>query len=283
MNLLRPGINDLRFPPVEAASPEGLLAIGGDLRPERLLEAYRHGIFPWYSDDQPILWWSPDPRAVLIPAKLKVSRSLRKTLRRGTFRVSLDQAFGAVMNACAGPRHSGTYKCRERHDCADAGGTAPRMAEADSCREQGPKATPGALAEDAGSDRGSQPSGTWITPEMRDAYARLHALGYAHSVEVWYDDQLVGGLYGVALGAAFFGESMFSHATDASKVALVHLVHQLEAWGYTLVDCQVASAHLFSLGAEEIPRADFLTRLAQALAQPGRRPPWRFDTDLEVK
>lgn len=282
MNLLRPGTNYLRFPPVEAASPEGLLAIGGDLRPERLLEAYRHGIFPWYSDNQPILWWSPDPRTVLTPAKLKVSRSLRKTLRRGAFRVSLDQAFGAVMRACAGPRHTGTYEYREGHDCTDPGGTAPRMAEIESCREQGPSATPGAVAEDAGSGRGNQPSGTWITPEMRDAYARLHTLGYAHSVEVWHDEQLVGGLYGVALGAAFFGESMFSHATDASKVAFVHLVRQLEAWGYTLIDCQVASAHLLSLGAVEIPRADFLARLAAALQRPGRPVPWRFDSDLKV-
>ncbi len=233
MNILRPDTSDLRFPPVEASTPEGLVAIGGDLRPERLLEAYRRGIFPWYSDDQPILWWSPDPRTVLFPAKLKVSRSLRKTLRQGKFRVSLDQAFDAVMRACAGPR-------------------------------------------------GNQPSGTWITPAMLEAYVRLHALGHAHSVEVWDDGQLVGGLYGVALGAAFFGESMFSRATDASKVAFVRLVRQLEAWGYTLVDCQVASAHLFSLGAEEIPRADFLARLAAALARPGRPAPWRFDIDIEV-
>jgi leucyl/phenylalanyl-tRNA--protein transferase len=233
MNILRPGTNDLHFPPVETSTPEGLVAIGGDLRPERLLAAYRHGIFPWYSDNQPILWWSPDPRTVLFPAKLNVSHSLRKTLRQGKFRVSLDQAFGAVMRACAGPR-------------------------------------------------GNQPSGTWITPEMLDAYVRLHALGYAHSVEAWDDGKLVGGLYGVALGTAFFGESMFSRATDASKVAFVHLVRQLEAWGYTLVDCQVASAHLFSLGAEEIPRADFLARLAAALARPGRPAPWRFDSDLEV-
>ncbi len=233
MNLLRPNTNDLRFPPVETASPEGLVAIGGDLRPERLLAAYRHGIFPWYGDDQPILWWSPDPRTVLFPAKLKIARSLRKTLRQGKFRVTLDQAFGAVMRACAGPR-------------------------------------------------GNPPSGTWITPEMIDAYTRLHALGHAHSVEAWDDGQLVGGLYGVALGAAFFGESMFSRATDASKVAFARLVRQLEAWGYTLVDCQVASAHLFSLGAEEIPRAEFLARLADALARPGRPAPWRFDDDIKV-
>ncbi|OGI43872.1 MAG: leucyl/phenylalanyl-tRNA--protein transferase [Candidatus Muproteobacteria bacterium RBG_16_64_11] len=233
MNLLRPGTNDLRFPPVETSTPEGLVAVGGDLRPERLLAAYRHGIFPWYGADQPILWWSPDPRTVLFPAKLKIARSLRKTLRQGKFRVTLDQAFDTVMRACAGPR-------------------------------------------------GDQPSGTWITPAMHEAYVRLHALGHAHSVEAWDDGQLVGGLYGVALGAAFFGESMFSRATDASKVAFVHLVRQLEAWGYALVDCQVASAHLFSLGAEEIPRTDFLAQLAAALARPGRPAPWRFDSDLEV-
>jgi leucyl/phenylalanyl-tRNA--protein transferase len=233
MNLLRPNTNDLRFPPVETSTPEGLVAIGGDLRPERLLAAYRHGIFPWYSEDQPILWWSPDPRTVLFPAKLKISRSLRKTLRQGKFLVSFDQAFGEVMRACAGAR-------------------------------------------------GNQPPGTWITPAMLDAYTRLHTLGHAHSVEVWDDGQLVGGLYGVALGAAFFGESMFSRTTDASKVAFAHLVRQLEAWGYTLIDCQVASAHLFSLGAEEIPRAEFLARLAAALVRPGRPAPWRFDDDIKV-
>lgn len=233
MNLLRPNSNDLRFPPVSQASDEGLLAVGGDLRPERLLEAYRNGIFPWYSRGQPILWWSPDPRTVLFPAKLKVSRSLRKRLRQGGYRISIDEAFGEVMRACAGPR-------------------------------------------------GRSPSGTWITPEMLAAYTRLHALGHAHSVEAWDGEELVGGLYGVALGAAFFGESMFSRATDASKVAFAHLVRQLEAWGYALIDCQVASEHLFSLGAEEIPRTEFLAGLAAALEQPGRSVPWRFDSDLKV-
>ncbi len=233
MNILRQDANDLKFPPVESSSPEGLLAVGGDLRPERLLEAYRHGIFPWYSRGQPILWWSPDPRTVLLPAKLKLTRSLRKTLRHDGFRVSFDEAFGEVMRACAGPR-------------------------------------------------GKSPSGTWITPEMLAAYTRLHALGHAHSVEAWDGEELAGGLYGVALGAAFFGESMFSRATDASKVAFAHLVRQLETWGYVLIDCQVASAHLFSLGAEEIPRADFMARLAAALGQPGRSAPWRFDPDIKL-
>ena len=233
MNILHPDASDLRFPPVSQASDEGLLAVGGDLCTERLLEAYRNGIFPWYSRGQPILWWSPDPRTVLFPAKLKLSRSLRKRLRHGGFRVSFDEAFGEVVRACAGPR-------------------------------------------------GRSPAGTWITSEMLAAYTQLHILGHAHSVETWEGEELVGGLYGVALGAAFFGESMFSRATDASKVAFAHLVRQLEAWGYTLIDCQVASEHLFSLGAEEIPRAEFLARLATVLEQPGRSAPWRFDSDLKV-
>ena len=233
MIILQSGTKGLKFPPVGSSSPEGLLAVGGDLRPERLLEAYRHGIFPWYSSGQPILWWSPDPRTLLFPAKLKLTRSLYKTLRQGKFRVSFDRRFSEVVRACAGPRDK-------------------------------------------------QPSGTWITPEMLAAYTQLHALGCAHSVEVWRGEELVGGLYGVALGAAFFGESMFSRVTDASKVAFAHLVRQLEAWGYALVDCQVASAHLFSLGAEEIPRVEFLARLAAALRQPGRPAPWRFDSDLKV-
>jgi leucyl/phenylalanyl-tRNA--protein transferase len=233
MHILSADSHDLRFPPVSEASVEGLLAVGGDLRPERLIEAYRHGIFPWYSRGQPILWWSPDPRAVLFPARLKLSRSLRKRLRHGDYRVSFDQAFGEVMRSCAGPR-------------------------------------------------GQSPSGTWITPEMLAAYSRLHALGYAHSVEAWDGENLAGGLYGVALGAAFFGESMFSRATDASKVAFAHLVRQLEVWGYALIDCQVASAHLSSLGTEEIPRADFMAQLAAALEQPGRPAPWQFDVDLKV-
>mgnify|MGYP001576397873 CR=1 FL=1 len=233
MHILPPHTPDVRFPPVNLANAAGLLAVGGDLRPERLLEAYRHGIFPWYSSGQPILWWSPDPRTLLFPAKLKLTRSLYKTLRQGKFRVSFDRRFSEVVRACAGPRDK-------------------------------------------------QPSGTWITPEMLAAYTQLHALGCAHSVEVWRGEELVGGLYGVALGAAFFGESMFSRVTDASKVAFAHLVRQLEAWGYALVDCQVASAHLFSLGAEEIPRVEFLARLAAALRQPGRPAPWRFDSDLKV-
>ena len=234
MFVLKSNTADLRFPPVELASPEGLLAVGGDLRAERLLEAYRHGIFPWYNPGQPILWWSPDPRAVLFPAKLKVARSLRKTLRRKDFDVTLDTAFREVMRQCALPRP------------------------------------------------GNPAGGTWITPEMIEAYAVLHDRGLAHSVESWREGKLVGGLYGVAMGNAFFGESMFSRETDASKVAFVHLVRQLERWGYAFIDCQLSSAHLFSLGAEEIRRHDFMARLEQALKQPERSGRWRFDPDLTV-
>lgn len=218
----------LDFPPVELASSEGLLAVGGDLRPERLLAAYRRGIFPWYSDGQPILWWSPDPRAALFPEKLKISRSLHKTLRARKFNVTLDTYFREVMTACAQPR---------------------------------PKST----------------GGTWITPAMIEAYVQLHERGHAHSVEVWREKTLVGGLYGVALGGAFFGESMFAYETDASKVAFVHLVPQLVRWGYTLIDCQQYTAHLARFGAEEIRRDRFLQLLASALALPGHRGPWQFD------
>jgi len=232
MYVLDPHSTDLRFPPARLASPEGLLAIGGDLRIQRLLEAYRHGIFPWYSAGQPILWWSPDPRLVLFPNELKISRSLRKTLRTGRFRVTLDTCFRDIMKACAAPR-------------------------------------PGQ-------------EGTWITPEMIDAYAALHDSGLAHSVEAWFGNDLVGGLYGVALGSMFFGESMFARATDASKIAFVHLVHQLKTWGFSLVDCQVTTTHLVSLGAREIPRADFLDHLAGAMQARDRRGKWQFDENLIV-
>jgi len=231
MSIPTPHASTVRFPPPETASPEGLLAIGGDLHSERLLEAYRCGIFPWYSAGQPVLWWSPDPRTVLFPNRLKISRSLRKTLRQEGFRVTLDTAFPAVIEACAAPRRN----------------------------------RPG--------------GGTWITEEMRAAYCRLHEEGYAHSVESWQGGQLVGGLYGVSLGSAFFGESMFSWATDASKVALVHLVRQIEAWGFSLIDCQLASAHLFSLGAEEIPRVEFLALLRTALMAPARISTWQFEME----
>jgi leucyl/phenylalanyl-tRNA--protein transferase len=222
--------SDLRFPPVEQASPDGLLAVGGDLRPERLLEAYRHGIFPWYSNDQPILWWSPDPRTVLFPDKLHISRSLKRSLRPGLFSVTLDTCFLDVMQHCAEPR--------------------PQYPD----------------------------GGTWITAEMLEAYTGLHEQGFAHSVETWKDGQLVGGLYGVALGGAFFAESMFTRVSDASKVALVSLVRQLQTWGFRLMDCQQSSLHIKMLGAEAIPRRNFLDHLTAALAMTERRGRWQFDS-----
>lgn len=197
--------------------PNGLLAAGGDLSPPRLLAAYGQGIFPWYEEGQPILWWSPDPRTILLPRDVHVSRSLRKVLRRGDFTASADCAFDQVVRACAGPRRDAL--------------------------------------------------GTWITDEMFEAYCDLHRLGYAHSVEVWRDDVLVGGIYGVAIGRAFFGESMFSHVSNASKVALVHLAGQLARWDYGLIDCQVETAHLLSMGATNISRAAFQALLVNYTAR----------------
>lgn len=206
---------DLRFPSTELAlaDPNGLLAVGGDLDPERLLAAYRNGIFPWYESPQPILWWSPSPRAILFPEKIRISNSLRKTLKQGYFKITGDTAFREVMQKCA---------------------LTPRKGQ----------------------------SGTWIGREMLDAYCELHRRGFAHSVETWCDGKLVGGLYGVAIGKVFFGESMFSTKTDASKVALVYLARQLEAWSYALIDCQVSNPHLLSLGAEVIDRTAFTRLLA---------------------
>ena len=206
-------------PALALEEPNGLLALGGDLTPRRLLNAYRLGIFPWYSDGQPILWWTPDPRAVLFPERLHVSRSLRKTLRRGALTVTLDTAFDAVVAACAEPR--------------------------------------------------PDQDGTWITDEMRAAYGELHRLGHAHSVETWHQGELVGGLYGVAIGRVFFGESMFTRFTDASKVAFVRLVRQLEAWSFGLIDCQMYSGHLARFGAEEIPRPRFMALLDDYCERPG--------------
>lgn len=208
------------FPAVSKAlkSPNGLLCAGGDLSPARIIDAYSHGIFPWFSAGDPILWWSPDPRMVLFPDELKVSRSLRKTVARGIYETRVDTAFRAVMQECAQPR--------------DAQG------------------------------------GTWIVPEMVDAYTELHRLGYAHSVESWLDGVLVGGLYGVALGKVFFGESMFARAPDASKVALVKLVERLRPEGYRLIDCQQATRHLASLGAREIPRAKFAKLVQESIQYP---------------
>ena len=214
------------FPPLEAASPEGLLAVGGDLNPDRLLSAYRQGIFPWYSDDQPILWWSPDPRALLYPSKLHISKSLRKSLRTREFEVSADRAFALVIAACAESRNRG--------------------------------------------------EGTWITSGMQDAYCALHRMGYAHSVETWHNGELVGGLYGLAIGKAFFGESMFSRVADASKTALVGLATSLAAEGYRFIDCQVVSEHLTSLGAEATPRDRFASELHEAVGFPDKAARWHW-------
>jgi leucyl/phenylalanyl-tRNA--protein transferase len=204
---------DAPFPPVDGARDDlgGLLAAGGDLSPRRLLDAYARGIFPWHSDDEPILWWSPDPRMVLYVDEFHVSHSLARRLRRGEYEIRVDTAFEAVMRACAAPRPG--------HD------------------------------------------GTWIQEEMIEAYVRLHRLGYAHSVESWRAGELVGGLYGVALGRVFFGESMFAHADDASKVALAHLVAMQRANDAPLIDCQMETKHLASLGARPIPRTEFVREL----------------------
>lgn len=219
---------DTPFPPVAQAlkEPNGLLAAGGDLSPQRLLSAYRQGIFPWFSPGEPILWWSPDPRMVLFPDELRITRSLAKTLRNAAYTVKSDTAFAQVIAACA---------------------ATPR--------------------------RGQR--GTWITPAMQAAYLRLHALGVAHSVETWQDGRLTGGLYGIAIGRVFCGESMFSHAANASKIALAHLCRYLSVHNFGMIDCQMETAHLSSLGARPIPRDDYLARLAALVDQgndPGRWP-----------
>ncbi len=217
-------------PRLALTEPNGLLAIGGDLAPGRLLAAYRAGIFPWFdSDGGPPLWWSPDPRAVLLPKDLRISRSLGKRLRRNDFRVTFDCAFLDVVTECAAPRRG-----------------------------------------DAGANRG-----TWITKAMAAAYTELHRLGYAHSVEVWRENSLIGGLYGVSLGRLFFGESMFTRATDASKIALVHLARLLTSWDFPLIDCQMMNPHLESLGAVTISRSTFLAILAHNLRYPDHRGSWR--------
>ena len=210
----------LTFPPLNKAmrEPNGLLAAGGDLSADRLIQAYRHGCFPWFSEGQPILWWSPDPRTVLFPEELHVSRSMAKLLRQQRYQVSFDRDFKAVIQACAGPRR-----------------------DAD---------------------------GTWITDDMQNAYTELHARGHAHSVEVWDNGELVGGLYGLAMGQLFFGESMFSRADNASKFGFVTLVKHLQAWGFVLIDCQMATRHLESLGARSIPRQQFADYLRDHLDQP---------------
>ena len=210
--------------------PNGLLAAGGDLSPRRLLDAYGRGIFPWFGDDDPLLWWSPDPRMVLFVDELHVSRSLRRVIKSARFEVRFDTRFTDVMRACGEPR--------------------------------------------------PDQDGTWITAEMIAAYGRLWGLGYAHSIESWADGELVGGLYGVAIGRMFYGGSMFARRTDASKVAFVAAVRQLSRWGFRLVDCQMPTAHLASLGAREIPRAEFLRHVHALVREPGVPSPWRPDPDL---
>ena len=215
----------LRFPHPERANPDGLLAIGGDLSIERLLLAYRLGIFPWYEEDSPILWWSPPQRCIMAPSEFHISRSLQRLLRQERFTVTFDEAFPEVIRACA-----------------------------DSRIEQG--------------------QGTWIVPAMIDAYCALHEAGFAHSVEAWVGKRLAGGIYGVSLGCAFFGESMFKYEANASKVAFATLAQRLQAWEFTLIDCQMINPHLQRLGGYEIPRKEFLRRLEHALAFPTRRGNW---------
>ncbi len=217
------------FPEVARAlrDPNGLLAAGADLRVPRLLDAYRRGIFPWYSGDPPILWWSPDPRMVLFTGEFRISRSLHKSLRKRHFEIRTDHALERVIDACAAPR--------------------------------------------------AHQDGTWIDQDMKAAYLELFRQGYAHSVECWRDDELVGGLYGVAIGRMFFGESMFMREADASKVALAALVRQLIEWDFPLIDCQMETAHLASLGARRLSREDFIRRVAELVHCPPVVSPWRFD------
>lgn len=222
-----------RFPPVERAlvEPNGLLAAGADLAPERLIDAYRHGIFPWYNEGQPVLWWSPDPRMVLFPRELRLSRSLRRRIARSDYVVKADSEFEVVVQSCA---------------------AAPRPGQ----------------------------EGTWITQDMIRAYGALHRVGHAHCVETWIDGTLAGGLYGVAIGRMFYGESMFADVADASKIALAHLVRQLERWDYGMIDCQMTTEHLARFGAREIPRAEFIRKLATLVNYPAKASRWRIDDDL---
>lgn len=218
---------EIVFPPVEEAE-HGLLAVGGDLSCARLLHAYAHGIFPWYSEGEPILWHSPDPRFVLTHESFRVPKRLERVVRSERYRITMDEAFHDVVEACA---------------------STPRAGQ----------------------------RGTWITTEMKSAYHELHHQGWAHSVEAWRNGELVGGLYGVSLGAAFFGESMFSRASDGSKVAFVKLMRQLAAWNITLIDCQVETSHLARFGAESWPRERYLTALRRAMRTPTRRGRWELD------
>ena len=228
MQLITLDTPETQFPSPDSASEEGLVAVGGEITTVRVLSAYRQGIFPWYSEDQPVLWWSPEPRAVLYPDEIKISRSLKKTLRKKNMRVTADQAFGEVIKACAGPRIQ----------------------------------SPG--------------GGTWITDEMMVTYTQLHEMGYGHSIEVWLDEKLVGGLYGLALGSAFFGESMYSHAPDASKIALVHLAKYASSTGIDFIDCQLPTEHLSSMGAIDISRNEYLATLKDALQHNDRTERWLY-------
>jgi leucyl/phenylalanyl-tRNA--protein transferase len=220
------------FPPLSdaLAEPNGLIAAGGELSATRLIDAYHHGIFPWFNPGQPVLWWSPDPRMVLIPQEFKIARSLTKALRNRAYEVRADTDFEAVITACAQPR--------------------------------------------------ATQDGTWISAEMIAAYCTLHELGIAHSVETWIDGELAGGLYGVALGRMFYGESMFTRAPDASKIALVHLARQLARWQFGMIDCQMHTPHLAALGAREIPRADFMRKLQELVNYPHVPGRWELDLDL---
>ncbi|MFT6818567.1 MAG: leucyl/phenylalanyl-tRNA--protein transferase [Myxococcota bacterium] len=226
--------NEHVFPPPHMADPSGIIAVGGDLHPDRVLLAYTSGIFPWYSDGQPLLWWSPDPRMVLRPAELKVQRSLKKRITRGDYRITFDTAFSDVLDECA---------------------ETPRPDQ----------------------------DGTWLTKPLRAAFVDLHRRGIAHSVEAWHENTLVGGLYGLAIGGVFCGESMFARRSDASKVAFVHLVRQLQRWNFSLVDCQVHTPHLERFGAYETPRDVFLDEFHRLAAMPGRPGPWQFDPEFDAR
>ena len=223
---------ELVFPQPEHADPSGLVAVGGDLSLRRLLLAYCMGIFPWYSHGEPILWWSPDPRLVIDPGGITISRSLRRTLKKGTFQITMDRDFPAVIRGCA-----------------------------------------------EASRRGDP--GTWIVRDMITAYTRLHRAGFAHSVEAWQGGELAGGLYGVSIGAAFFGESMFSLVSDASKAALAHLAAAARSWGFHFIDCQIPTAHLSSMGGREVPRTEFLLLLSRALREPTRSGIWTLPGNMQ--
>jgi len=223
------------FPPIERAmdEPNGLLAAGGGLSRQRLLDAYSRGIFPWFSEGDPVLWWCPDPRMVLPTDAVHVSQSLKRRLRRADYNVTFDCAFEEVLHACAAPR---------RHE-----------------------------------------HGTWLVPSMRRAYQHLYEQGTAHSLEVWMEGELAGGLYGVALGRMFFGESMFSHRTDGSKIALVVLAAQLSKWGFPMIDCQMQTTHLATMGAREIPRRTFVANLTELVAKPPVEDPWAVDDEVMAR